>query len=188
MSAFEFVTVFFSVVIGMSVAQLMTAIAELIENRHRVRIYWVQVVWVVTLLILQAQAWWGLWELRAVSEWSIVGFLLIVIYMASIYLITYLALPRPDDGTDLIDLRAHYYNVHRYFFSILLSTSLLAVVLNVAIFKTSLLDPIQFVPYVLGAIAAIAAWTRHPAYHGAVALFFLVAFSVFIAMDGATIH
>lgn len=188
MSAFEFVTVFFSVVLGMAVAQLMTAIAELIENRHRVRSYWVQVVWVVTILVLQAQAWWGLWQLQAVSEWNIVGFMLIVLYMAAIYLMSRLALPRPDDGADRIDLRAHYYNVHRYFFSILLATSLLAVLLNVVLFKTNLLNPIQFVPYSFIAICAIAVWTRNPTYHGAVALFFLVAFGVFIAMDGVTIR
>ena len=188
MSAFEFVTVFFSVVLGMSVGQLMTAIADLIEHRHRVRSYWVQVAWVVTLLLMQAQAWWGLWDLRGVSEWNIVGFMLIVIYMAAIYLLTRLALPRPNGATERIDLRVHYYNVHRYFFAIVLVTSVLAVLLNIAVFNTGFLNPIQFVPYVFIVIAGIAAWTRHPAYHGAVALFFLVAFGVFIVLDGVTIR
>lgn len=41
---FDFVVVFYSVVLGVAVAQLMTGLARLVEERKRVRNYWVHSV------------------------------------------------------------------------------------------------------------------------------------------------
>ena len=51
MSAFEFVAVLFSVIVGLAISHLLRAAAELIEIHSRVKIYWVNAVWFVTIFI-----------------------------------------------------------------------------------------------------------------------------------------
>ena len=56
MSPFEFVCAFYSVVLGVAVAQLMTSVGRLIEVRDQVRTYWVQSLWVVIVLLVDVNS------------------------------------------------------------------------------------------------------------------------------------
>ena len=49
MSAFEFVGVLFSVIVGLAISHLLSAASELVENHSRVKIYWVNAVWFITV-------------------------------------------------------------------------------------------------------------------------------------------
>ena len=64
MSPFEFVCAFYSVVLGVAVAQLMTSVGRLIEVRDQVRTYWVHSLWVVIILLIDVNSWWAMWALR----------------------------------------------------------------------------------------------------------------------------
>ena len=45
MSAFEFVAVLFSVIVGLAISHLLSAASELIEIYDRVKTYWVNSLW-----------------------------------------------------------------------------------------------------------------------------------------------
>src|SRR5207249_11389616 len=109
MSPFEFVCAFYSVVLGVTVAQLMTSVGRLIEVRDQVPTYWVQSLWVVIVLLVDVNSWWAMWELRNAKSWSVFSFLLLVGLVASIYLVTVLLFPRVPEPGGQIDLDAHYY-------------------------------------------------------------------------------
>ena len=94
MSPFEFVCAFYSVVLGVAVAQLMTSVGRLIEVRDQVRTYWVQSLWVVIVLLVDVGCWLAMWNLHSAKSWSNSSFLLLVGLVASIYLITVLLFPR----------------------------------------------------------------------------------------------
>ena len=51
MSAFEFVAVLFSVIVGLAISHLLSAASELIEIHARVKTYWVNTVWLITVFI-----------------------------------------------------------------------------------------------------------------------------------------
>src|SRR5438477_7669492 len=116
MSLFEFVCAFYSVVLGIAMAQLMTSVGRLIEVRDQVRTYWVHSLWVVIVLLVDVNSWWAMWDLRSAKSWSFVSFLLLVGLIASIYLITVLLFPRVPESGGPIDLDAHYYKNRRIFF------------------------------------------------------------------------
>ena len=79
MSAFEFVTVLFSVIVGLAISHLLSAASELIEIHSRVKIYWVNSVWVVTIFIWDIFSWWGMWELNNLEMWNYPSFFLVVV-------------------------------------------------------------------------------------------------------------
>ena len=81
MRPFDFVVVFYSVVLGVAVAQLMTGVARLVEERKRVRTYWVHSVWILAVLISDTDNWWSLWYVRDVKSWHLASFLLLIALM-----------------------------------------------------------------------------------------------------------
>ena len=84
MSPFEFVCAFYSVVLGVAVAQLMTSVGRLLEVRDQVRTYWVHSLWVVIVLLVDVDFWLAMWNLRNAKSWSVPSFLLLVGLVASI--------------------------------------------------------------------------------------------------------
>ena len=74
MRPFDFVAVFYSVVLGVAVAQLMTGVARLVEERRRVRAYWVHSIWILIVLLIDADNWWSLWSVREAGSWRLAPF------------------------------------------------------------------------------------------------------------------
>src|SRR5207237_1878640 len=70
MSPFEFVCAFYSVVLGVAVAELMTSVGRLIEVRAQVRTCWVRSLWVVIVLLVDVSCWLAMWNLRSAKSWS----------------------------------------------------------------------------------------------------------------------
>ena len=57
MSAFEFVAVLFSVIVGLAISHLLSAASELIEIHSRVKTYWVSSIWLLTVFIWDIFTW-----------------------------------------------------------------------------------------------------------------------------------
>ena len=51
MTPFEHLTVLISIVIGMGLAHLLNTVHELIQERARVRFYWLSVLWFFLIFI-----------------------------------------------------------------------------------------------------------------------------------------
>ena len=57
-SAFEYVTVLISIVLGLGITQILTGVADLIHQSKRVRVYWPLMIWVLLVLVMHVQEWW----------------------------------------------------------------------------------------------------------------------------------
>lgn len=118
LSFFPFLTAAFGVVLGLSISTTLNGIGQILKARPRVRVYWVHLVWVAQVLLTVVQCFWSLLQNREVfvtlNFFEYLGFWL---YPISLYLLTTLLFPKLDDDRD-VDLRAHYYANHRWFFAI----------------------------------------------------------------------
>jgi hypothetical protein len=187
MTPFEFVGVFFSVVIGLGVTHLLSALSDVLEIRRRVRFYWVQSVWLVVVLLLLVQGWWGMWDLQSAPRWTYPAFLLQIGKLICLYLLSTLVLPRAAEGAGELDLAGHYYDMRAIFFTLLTLNMVLALVVNVTLFDAALLSGAALIPAAGGILAAVAALTSSRAYHGFVTLFFLAGTIAFVILDRTTI-
>lgn len=178
MSPFEFVCAFYSVVLGVAVAQLMTSVGRLIEMRDQVRTYWVQSLWVVIVLLIDINCWWGIWDLRGQKRWSFLSFLLLVGLVASVYLVTVLLFPRIESGGQ-IDLDAHYYRNRRFFFLATAAGWIMALLCNLTFLSiNSWLNPGIVLPLIFVPLLVIAAFTASRRYHAVFAIFAIVAITL----------
>lgn len=177
MDEFGYLSVIISIILGLSVTQLLQGIGQIINARDRVRIYWPSIGWAVLLLIVDAQAWWVMFGYRTKHDWTFLQFAVVLFETIMLYLLAALALPTvPDEGE--VDLHSNYFRHARWFFG-----SLVVVLLD-SLLKDVLIDRSVHGGFNLAfhlfwiTTGLIAAITRSDRYHKA---FFCVSFAVFVS-------
>ena len=87
MDEFGYLSVIISVILGLSIAQLLQGISQVINARDRVRMYWPTMAWAVLLLIVDIQAWWAMFGYRNRHTWTFVQFTIVLFEAIMLYLL-----------------------------------------------------------------------------------------------------
>ena len=119
MDEWGFLSVIVSIILGLSITELLQGLSELINERERVRFYWPVVGWSVLLLIIDVQAWWAMFDYRNRHHWTFLQFATVLLEVIFLYLLAALALPNCS-GEAVIDLRANYFKHKTWFFGFVL--------------------------------------------------------------------
>ena len=123
MDEWGFLLVIVSIILGLSITQLLQGISEVINERDRVRFYQPAVGWSVLLLIVDVQAWWAMFGYRNRHDWTFLQFATVLLEVILLYLLAALALPN-FAGPAVIDLRANYFKHKAWFFGFLIAVLL----------------------------------------------------------------
>ena len=179
MTAFEYVSVFISVILGLGITQALTGIADLIHQSKRVRIYWPHLVWIVLVIIMHVQEWWVTFDLRSLTTWRLPTFLFVMLYPITLFILARL-LFHFGLQDEVIDLKVFYFENYRriFFFSALLA--LLAILDSLFIRQDSLIDQVPKV-IIMGMLVFVS-WTKtvSPTLHKVIAV--LLALFLFISL------
>jgi hypothetical protein len=130
--AFSYLSVLLSIILGLGVTQVLTAVGRLIRHRDRVRMDWLPLVWAAVMLLIFVQVWWSMFGLRTYRDWTFFGFLLVLLQTCTLYMMAALVLPEQIEETS-VDLAAHYDRQHRWFFGFLLATLVISVCKDLAL-------------------------------------------------------
>lgn len=125
MSAFEYLSVLLSIILGLAITQVLQGYRSLLLSRRDVRRYWPTLIWSGLVLLFAIQAWWASFGLEDQRDWRFGTFLVILVQMALIYMLAAVVLPDVADGTE-IDLRQHYEAQQRPFFACLFAIVLVS--------------------------------------------------------------
>jgi hypothetical protein len=177
---FGYLSVIISVILGLSIAQLLQNIGQIINARDRVRMYWPAMGWAVLLLVIDIQAWWAMFGYRYRHEWTFVQFTIVLFEAIMLYLLAAIVLPNiPNEGE--IDLRSNYFRHAGWFFGslvvLLLDSLLKSLVVSGGL--PGKLDLGFHLVWITGAL--IAAFVRNERYHKA---FVCLSFALFVAYIG----
>jgi len=187
MSPFEFVTVFCSLIVGLALSHILRAVSDLYEIRERVKMYWLNTLWVITVTMWPIFTWWGLWKLSLnLQDWHYVQYWFLVTNLASIYFFTTLVLPKATDE-GLIDLEDHYYSVHKAFFSIVAFSLFSSVAVNHSLFGEEIISAMTIMPFIVGCAAVAAVFTDSRLYHKIIGIFMFLMFIAFQLLDNTII-
>src|SRR5687767_12654865 len=94
---YQHVVVVMSIVLGLSVTQLLNGLAQLYRTRNRVRPYWLHTAWVVVLIFYSLLLWWLFWNYRSIEEWSFFRFVVYLSPMIVFYFLTSIVIPDPSE-------------------------------------------------------------------------------------------
>lgn len=145
MTPFEYVSVLISIILGLGITQIVTGVADVIQNWSKTTLYLPHSLWIVFVFFLHIQEWWILYEMRSITEWKLSIFLFTILYPIGLFVLARLLFPnqKPDQA---VTLKAFYHaNFVKYFLTalILITLSLLD---NVLINHYAIQDqPIQLV-------------------------------------------
>ena len=106
MDAFSYLSVLLSIILGLGLAQILTALGRLIRQRRKVSSYGPAWLWAFNLLLIHVQMWWSMFGLRDRAEWTFIAFGTVLLQTAVLYMAAAVILPADHD--DSFDLRAHY--------------------------------------------------------------------------------
>lgn len=132
MDAFSYLSVLLSIILGLGLTQLLTAVGRVIRHRDRVRVDWLPMLWAGVLLVVYVQVWWSMFGLRELRSWTFVEFLIVLLQTVTLYMMAAMLLPEQVEESGA-DLRGYYDRHHRWFFAFFLATLVISVGKDVVI-------------------------------------------------------
>jgi hypothetical protein len=143
MSVFEFLSVAVSFVLGLAVTLVLSSLLAAFRNRRRTSMDWMPFVWAAYVLVYQFQYWWAMWELEALSHWTVATFGLVLAIAAVLFLAGGLVLPSGSaDYPD--DLRTYFDEDGKWGVGALALYGIVAILGNVTLFGSKLLSPLHY--------------------------------------------
>jgi hypothetical protein len=119
MHAFDYLSVLLSIVLGLGMTQLLSAVARWLELRHEVKPYLPAGIWAAFLMIVLVQTWWSMFGMRNIPEWSFLQFCVVLAQPVLLFLLTALVLPGPQ--SEVRDLEAFFFQHRTWFFGLLMA-------------------------------------------------------------------
>ncbi len=110
-SAFEYVSILVSIILGLGITQILSAFSDLLYHYKEIKFYWPHTLWVLFILFLHIQDWFITYQLKDKTSWSLPELLFILLYPVTLFIAVKMLLPsnESDKGTDMkIYYRSHY--------------------------------------------------------------------------------
>jgi hypothetical protein len=154
MTAFGYLSVLISIILGLAIAQVLQGYRALLLARARSHVDAVPLIWSGLVLLFAAQAWWASFGLNARTQWDFLDFAVILIQMGLIYMLAAIVLPDVP-AEQPVDL-AHHFARHRKAFFIFLVAMLTSSLTKELVLEHRLASPINLVFHVVFVAAAVA--------------------------------
>ncbi len=179
-ASYQHVVVVMSIVLGLSVTQLLKGLAQLYRTRNRVRPYWLHTAWVVLLIFFSLVLWWLFWNYRSIEEWSFFRFVLYLSPMIVFYFLTSIVIPDPSDAVN--NYKEYYFASRVGFFGTFAVQLVLAHGAGVIVRRLPLLDPSDPFRLAMVVLLLIAMRSASERVHAVVLTLFAIAIVAFITL------
>lgn len=183
--AFNYVAVLVSIIIGLAATRMLRAMSEMLQVANRSRIYWIHVMWTLTIFMEVLLFWWVLYRWHYTTDWTFFLFVWVTVPSILIYLASAILFPGEIENSGSPDWRDYYYKNRRSFFLIFGAIAPLDIVDTLLKGKQHFLN--QGVPYLAfvalwGFGCLIAAITANRRYHAMWAIAFPAAVIAYTAL------
>jgi len=129
-SAFEYVTILISIILGLGITQILSSLAEILYDYRQVKFFWVHTIWVLLILYIHIQEWFVLYEMKDYSSWKLPVFLFVLLYPITLYLAAKMLFPVISKGQQ-VDLKFFFLGNYRPLYLLLLICILLSLIFNI---------------------------------------------------------
>ena len=181
MDAFSYLSVLLSVIIGLTITQILQGYRVLLLHRARIKLALPPLIWSALILVIATQMWWASFGLADHSDWNFAAFGEILLQTVMVYMMSALVLPDAPADTPM-DLAEHYARERVPFFLFAVAGGVTSILKDLTIdgYLPTPANLAFHAVYIGGNIAAI--FVRDRRFHIAHALFFALAFGIYIAL------
>lgn len=181
-SAFEYVTVLISIIVGLGITEILSGIADLIKKNKGVIVYWPHLLWVLFVLLLLIQEWWVTYELKTFQPWRLPTFLFIMLYPTNLFVLGRLLFPQIE-GKKEVNLKKFYYKNYRKIFLLLILSALLSAAYNLFILNLKLADQLLQALLVIAFTIIIVGKFKNELLHKIISITVLIIFTLSLVIE-----
>ena len=164
MSTFDFLSVLFSVVVGLALTEILQGFRALIHARQRVTIYWPAILWGALMILIVAQAWWGMFAMRNLTHWNFAMYGSVVLQITLMYLAAGVCMPEIA-AKEPVDMRANYFSHKSWFFGLVAATVGATIAKDYVLIGHMTSGPNLVFLLIYCAASVVAAWSNASWYH-----------------------
>ena len=135
-SAFEYISILISIILGLGITQILSAIADIIYNIKNIKNYLPHSIWVAIILYLFIQDWFIIYELKNYTAWKLPTFLFILLYPITLYILSKLLFP-PNLIEGKINLKDFFLKSVTKIYTLFSVCILLSILFNIFILKSN---------------------------------------------------
>ena len=162
-----------ALILALALAQALRGLSEIVTSRNR---YWPHTLWLVNMVFAIIQAWWSDWDFNTVDEWQFTTYLLALASPTLLFAGVYLLVPATRSTN--IDWHDQFYRVKQWYFGFSIIYVLLAIVVTVTVYGTSLIHPYRLFQALLIAILLVGMVTRNERVQRVLPLLFLASITM----------
>jgi hypothetical protein len=163
MTLFEFVSVMFSIILGLSLSQMLLGVARLVRDPNEVKTFGPQAIWTATLVLMHFLLWWSIWDFRDV-EWNYARFVVASVEPLLLFFMGALLLPSPA-GSGSIDLRSHFLRVRPWLMGLYAALMIVFLLDGPLVFQSEGLWSGYRIPQVIALLAVLLGLKTQDARH-----------------------
>jgi hypothetical protein len=174
MTHFEYIAVMVSIILGLGIVRLLGSLDKVFSD-HR---YWPHAVWVLSLFWLHVQNWWAFWEMRTLS-FNVMMYSTWIGYASLMYLCVVSLTNRASADNPW---KKHFFAQRRWFFSVLIVTIVVAILITRVFFGASLLHPYRIIQFSLLALAILGVVSDREGLQKIISALFFVLMAIGISV------
>jgi len=145
---FEYVSILISIILGLGITQILSAVTDLLYNYKKVRFYWPHTLWIIFVMFLHIQDWFITFQLKDKSIWYLPELLFVLLYPIILFAIAKMLLPshEKEEGNDM---KKFYFSQYPVIFFLIAISTLISILFNILLLKNSVGDQILLICFLV---------------------------------------
>lgn len=132
MDEYSYLSVLIAIILGLAITQILQGFRGLLHFRENVTFYWPSLVWAFLILTIAIQSWWASFGLRHYAGWTFLGFSVVLLENACIYLVAALVLPDFAEERR-VDLKRSYFKQVPWFYGLFIAALVFSLLKDVVL-------------------------------------------------------
>lgn len=118
MTPFDYLSVLISIVLGLSITQLLGGFAGMVRDRAHTTFYWPLPLQMLSLLLINVQSWWAMFGMRHLRDWTFFGFFIVLLQVIFTYLMSATITPDAVESGARLDQHEFFFREKNWFFTV----------------------------------------------------------------------
>jgi hypothetical protein len=181
-SAFEYVSILVSIILGLGITQLLSSFSDLLYNFRRVRFYWPHTLWIGFILFLHVQDWFITYELKDKPVWTLPELLFVLLYPITLYTAAKMLLPS-NEREERADMKIFYKSQYPIIFFIVGSSVVISILFNLFLLQKNMLQQLHLILFFMVLMYVSIRKIENEAMHKAVAILISLASLLSVVLE-----
>jgi hypothetical protein len=136
-SAFEYVSILISIILGLGITQILSSFSDLLYNYKKVKFYWPHSLWILFILFLHIQDWFITYQLKDKQVWHLAELMFVLLYPISLFTASKMLLPN-NSSEENIEMKVFYKSQYPTIFFLASISVIISILFNVFLLDSNL--------------------------------------------------